>query len=113
MKNKRKALIDALCGSESTLCSGELSKDAARFGCAGGLEPVFVCCGVSAAMSNSSSETLCTESDPVCARQTLPLRAVFTSLCQLLINIGLNLFFNPTRRDVCISCPKSKCKDCM
>lgn len=37
---------------------GELSKDrASRFGCAWGFEPVFVCCGVSAGKSSSSSET--------------------------------------------------------
>lgn len=57
MKNKREALIDACCGSESILGSGELSKDVARFGCAGGFEPVFVCCGVSVGISSSSSET--------------------------------------------------------
>lgn len=44
-------------GSESMWGSGELSKDTARFGCAGGFEPVFVCCGVSVGISSSHSET--------------------------------------------------------
>lgn len=57
MKSKKEALIDAWWGGESVLGSGELSKDAARFGCAGGFEPVFVCCVVSVGMSSSSSET--------------------------------------------------------
>lgn len=39
------------------LGSGELSKDTARFGCAGGFEPMFVCCVVSVGISSSSSET--------------------------------------------------------
>lgn len=56
MKTKRKAPMDAWCGSESILGSGELSKDAARFGCARGFEPVFVCCGA-VGISSSSSET--------------------------------------------------------
>lgn len=65
-------LIDARCVSESMLVSGELSKGTARFGCARGFQPMFVCCGASAGISSSSSETACTDGDPVYARRLSP-----------------------------------------
>lgn len=54
---------------------------------------------------------LCAQRVTLCVPGRLyPRRATLISLWQLLINIGLSLFFSLARRDVCISCLNSKCK---